>query len=54
VVNTEFYSLDICLFLLTLVLGTHVGKLYSASTLILFEVLLAGGIEALGRPLNSN
>jgi hypothetical protein len=34
--NTVFYSWDSRLVLLTLVLGTHVGKLYSASTLVLF------------------
>jgi hypothetical protein len=42
------------LVLLTLVWGTHTGELYSASTLVLFEVLLAVGMGAHGRPLNSN
>jgi hypothetical protein len=37
--NTEFYSWDTSL-------GTHAGKLYSASTLVLFEVLLAVGMGA--------
>ena len=34
--NTEYYSWDTSFVLLTLVLCTHVGKLYSASTLVLF------------------
>ena len=34
--NTEFYSWDTSFGLFTLVLGTHVCKLYSASTLVLF------------------
>ena len=53
--NTEFYPGIDRLVLLTLVLGTHVCKLYSATTLVLFfKVLLAVGMEAHGRPLNSH
>ena len=40
--------------MLTLALVTHVGKLYSASTYVLFKVLLAVGTEAHGRPLQLN